>query len=146
VECPQVLREAWATLMNAGHEPSPADWAHYHDVLCVEVLLSPHADRPGALMVGDPTMCRLNSMGRYRCGRLLVRVMEHVGGWMWRPLPLVDMVYEVAALRLEAISRSGLIPDRAKSSKTSVDGGQAETYRRNLDQVETIAAQQKTAA
>ena len=63
VECPQVLREAWATLMNAGHEPSPADWAHYHDVLCVEVLLSPHANRPGALMVGDPTMCRLNSMG-----------------------------------------------------------------------------------
>jgi len=42
---------------------------------------------------------------------------------------------------LEAISRSGLIPDRAKSSKTRVDRGQAETYRPNLDQVETIAAQ-----
>jgi hypothetical protein len=98
-DCPQELREVWATLMNAGQQPSPTRWARYHEVLRAEVLLSPQLDRPGATSGLQPEDLPAEQQALYRRGWLVARVMEHVGGWMWRPLPLADMVYEAAALR-----------------------------------------------
>jgi hypothetical protein len=98
-DCPQELREVWATLMNAGQEPSATMWAHYQEVLRAEVLLSPHLDRPGATSGRRPDDVPAEQHAQYRRAWLVARVMEHVGGWMWRPLPLADMVYEAAALR-----------------------------------------------
>jgi hypothetical protein len=98
IDCPLALREVWAALMNAGPDPSDEEWARYHEALDV-VLLRPHISRPSVSDAWRPEDVPTERHAEYRDAWLLARVMEHVAGWMWRPLPLADMVYAAAATR-----------------------------------------------
>ena len=97
VDCPAELGAVWAALMNRREEPSPQEWASYDEAFKGRVLLYPYVIRPGTYYGQLPEEVSREDHAAYERAWLVARIMAHVRGWMWRPLPLADMVYEAAA-------------------------------------------------